>query len=84
MKGGVRSVIPMGGQIFRYGIGLLPELCITFHLHYISFALHLKILPRQHKMHGMSQFKCHALEVVWFFAFFQQLSPCQVAILQHL
>ena len=21
-------------------IGLLPELCITFHLHYISFALH--------------------------------------------
>ena len=34
--------------------GLLPELCITFHLHYISFALHLKILPRQHKMHATS------------------------------
>ena len=43
--------------------GLLPELCITFHLHYISFALHLKILPRQHEMHATSQFKCHALHL---------------------
>ena len=34
--------------------GLLPELCITFHLHYISFALHLKILPHQHEMHATS------------------------------
>ena len=37
-------------------IGLLPELCITFHLHYISFALHLKNLPCQHEMHAMSRF----------------------------
>ena len=29
--------------------GPLPELCITF-----SFALHLKILPRQHKMPATS------------------------------
>ena len=35
-------------------IGLLPELCIAFHLHYISFALHLKNLPRQHEMHATS------------------------------
>ena len=39
--------------------GSFPELCITFHLHYISFALHLKNLPHQHKIHAMSQFKCH-------------------------
>ena len=44
-------------------IGALPELGITFHLHYISFALHLKILPRQHKMHDTSRFKCHALHL---------------------
>ena len=31
--------------------------------HYISFALHLKILPRQHEMHDMSRFKCHALHL---------------------
>ena len=43
--------------------GPLLELCITFHLHYISFALHLKILPCQHEMHDMSQFKCHALHL---------------------
>ena len=37
--------------------GPLPELCITtFHLHYISFALHLKILPRQQEMHATSRF----------------------------
>ena len=42
-------------------IGSLPELCITFHLHYISLALHLKILPCQHEVHAMSRFKCHAL-----------------------
>ena len=35
-------------------IGSFPELCITFHLHYISFALHLKNLPRQHEMHATS------------------------------
>ena len=35
-------------------IGLLPELCITFHLHYISFALHLKNLPHQHEMPATS------------------------------
>ena len=40
--------------------GPLPELCITFHLHYISFALHLKNLPRQHEMPATSQLKCHA------------------------
>ena len=39
------------------GNGSFPELCITFHLHYISFALHLKNLPRQHEMHATSQFK---------------------------
>ena len=27
--------------VHHYDIGLLPELCITFHLHCISFALHL-------------------------------------------
>ena len=43
--------------------GPLPELGITFHLHYISFALHLKILPHQHKMHDTSRFKCHALHL---------------------
>ena len=43
--------------------GLLPELCITFHLHFISFALHLKNLPHQHKMPATSQFKCHALHL---------------------
>ena len=30
------------------------EYPITFHLHYISFALHLKILPPQHEMHDTS------------------------------
>ena len=44
-------------------IGPLPELCITFHLHNISFALHLKNLPRQHEMHATSRFKCHALHL---------------------
>ena len=34
--------------------GSFPELCITFHLHYISFALHLKNLPGQHEMHATS------------------------------
>ena len=34
--------------------GSLPELCITFHLHYISFALHLRNLPHQHEMHATS------------------------------
>ena len=34
-------------------------------------------------MHATSRFKCHAL-FNKVFAFFQQLSPCQVAILQHL
>ena len=52
--------------------GSLPELCITFHLHYISFALHficitfhlhLKIMPHQHEMHDTSRFKCHALHL---------------------
>ena len=43
--------------------GPLPELGITFHLHYISFALHLKILPHQHEMHDTSRFKCHALHL---------------------
>ena len=38
-------------------IGSFPELCITFHLHYISFALHLKNLPHQYEMHATSQFK---------------------------
>ena len=28
------------GTIWLANNGLLPELCITFHLHYISFALH--------------------------------------------
>ena len=32
--------------------GSFPELCITFHLHYISFALYLKYLPCQHEMHA--------------------------------
>ena len=43
--------------------GSLPELCITFHLHYNSFALHLKILPREHEMHAMTRFKCHELHL---------------------
>ena len=43
--------------------GPIPELCITFHLQYITFALHLKNLPRQHEMHDMSRFKCHALHL---------------------
>ena len=43
--------------------GSFPELYTTFHLHYISFALHLKNLPRQHKMHATSRFKCHALHL---------------------
>ena len=38
------------------------ERSITFHLHYI-FHLHLKIMPRQHKMHDTSRFKCHALHL---------------------
>ena len=50
---------PYGTPLFDNGP--LPELCITFHLHYISFALHLKNLPRQHEMPAMSRFKCHAL-----------------------
>ena len=46
-----------------YDSGSFPELCITFHLHYISFALHficitfhlhLKIMPHQHEMHDTS------------------------------
>ena len=50
-------------------IGLLPELGITFHLHYISFALHLKNLPRQHEMHDKYCFyfmkcKCNAKSLV--------------------
>ena len=43
--------------------GPLPELCITFHLHYISFVLHLKNLPHQHKMPATSRFKCHVLHL---------------------
>ena len=43
--------------------GASPELYITFHLHYISFALHLKNLPCQHEMHATSRFKCHALHL---------------------
>ena len=35
----------------RENNGLLPELCITFHLRYISFALHLNILPCHNEMH---------------------------------
>ena len=74
----------------------VPELYITFHLHYISFALHLKILPCQHEMHDMSRFKCQTTFISWnanvmqnplfnqVFVFFEQLLPCQVAILQHL
>ena len=50
-------------KINMFDIGSFPELCITFHLHYISFALHLKNLPCQHEMHAMSQFKCHALHL---------------------
>ena len=61
--------------------GPLPELCITFHLHYISFALHLKIMPRQHEMQDTSRFKSLLQPV---FRVFEQLLPCQVAILQHL
>ena len=38
--------------------GSFPELCITFHLNHISFALHLKNLPCQHEMHATSRFKC--------------------------
>ena len=36
----------------------LHFICITFHLHCIK-----KNLPRQHEMHAMSQFKCHALHL---------------------
>ena len=41
---------------------------ISFALHFIctTFALHLKIMPHQHKMHDMSQFKCHALNCFYF------------------
>ena len=41
----------------------LHFICITFHLYNISFALHLKNLPRQHEMPAMSHFKCHALHL---------------------
>ena len=36
----------------------------NYALHFIFiFALHLKILPRQHEMHATSRFKCHALHL---------------------
>ena len=50
-------------EMEMYNIGSLAELCITFHLHYISFALHLQNLPGQHEMHATSRFKCHALHL---------------------
>ena len=40
-------------------IGPLPELCITFHLHYT--------FKNQHEMHDTSQFKCHALHYCFYF-----------------
>ena len=60
----------------------LHFICITFHLH-------LKIMPRQHEMHDTSQtaFNANVIQNPFFnqfFAFFKQLLPCQVAILQHL
>ena len=37
---------------------------ISFALHFIcTLHLHLKIVPRQHEMHDMSRFKCHALHL---------------------
>ena len=43
-------------RIFHYITFALHFICITLHLH-------LKIMPRQHEMHDMSRFKCHALHL---------------------
>ena len=46
-------------RIFHYYISFasLHFICI------ITLHLHLKIMPRQHEMHDMSRFKCHALHL---------------------